>query len=202
MRLRCGGVGDMNSRYWILQLGLKRLTYFGIKCPPSYSTTEAHWNLSVIAITDVYYRNCLDPSLQQYIISIKQVYKTQCYYLAAMWACGVRAEVRCDTYMCSLAGFWPTQIQGGTRTTPRLCPELLCRCGRSRGPCSCSSSRLYRGQRQRVRGTLVTLWNLCAIVLTNNSTTKVAVCAFACILTPIFTAETIIVIPPLLLLVF
>ena len=60
--------------------------------------------------------------------------------------------IRCDTYMYSLSGFWPTQSQDGTRMTLRLCLELLCRYEHSHGPCSCSSFHLCKelGQKTKI----------------------------------------------------
>lgn len=68
-----------------------------------------------------------------------------------------RTVVRLDTYVYNLFGFWPVQNPVGTHTTPRLCPELPCRCERNRAPYSCSSCHLERREKQResVRGFLL-----------------------------------------------
>lgn len=61
------------------------------------------------------------------------------------WATSCRS----DTYVCSLSGFWPVQSLDGTRMRLLLCLEPLCRCGHSRGPCSCSSFHLCSGQQKK-----------------------------------------------------
>lgn len=74
MERQGGAHGDMNFLYWILQhlqLGLKRLTDFGIKCPPSYFTAEGLLEL----VHQGYYRCLLQEQFRSFIAPVRNLNK-------------------------------------------------------------------------------------------------------------------------------